>query len=63
MKTFTVIYRVGGTHRCEWRKTPVCQTRQEANERVADLERAGYKALVHDTDRLTAVGMPEGWDA
>jgi hypothetical protein len=63
MKTYTVIYRTGGTARCSWHKTQVQRNREDAYALQRDLEKAGYKALVHDTALLNSVGMPEGWEA
>ena len=61
--TFTVVYRTGGTENCTWRRTMAYATREEARESAASVERMGYKALVHKTHEIDAIGMPEGWDA
>lgn len=61
MKTFTVIYRTGGTHNCLWLKTTPVATKREANDRAANIERMGYKAIVHETRALNSIGMPVGW--
>jgi len=62
-RRYVVVYRIGGTERCEWRKTILFHTREEATEIAERTIRAGYKALVHDADMLAAIGMPEGWEA
>ena len=60
--TYSVIYRTGGTHRCEWRKLfDTCQTLEQANANVERLERMGYKALRFETDKLELIGLPIGW--
>jgi hypothetical protein len=33
----------------------------EARAKQAEIERMGYKALVQNTARLEAIGMPVGW--
>jgi len=38
-------------------------TREAANTQRAEVERMGYKAIVHKTHELDATGMPVGWDA
>lgn len=58
----TVVYRIGGTERCEWRRTTGQTSMTEAMDRKADLEQMGYKALIFKTAVLNTVGMPEGWD-
>lgn len=61
MKTFTVIYRSGGPHNCLWHKTVPVVTKREADARAANIERMGYKAIVHETRALDSIGMPVGW--
>ena len=61
--TFTVIYRTGGTLRCRWHKTSPKALREDAQALAADLEKAGDKSLVHNTQLLNAIGLPEGWEA
>lgn len=60
---FTVIYRRGGPAACSWHRVSLTfPTREEANDLAAEIERMGYKALVHETRQLDLVGMPQGWD-
>ena len=62
-ETYTVIYRTGGPARCKWhRTTPAHATRASAASYASDIERMGYKTLVHRTHILDAVGMPVGWE-
>jgi hypothetical protein len=60
---YAIVYRTGGTKRCEWRKLfNVCQTLDQANANVERLERMGYKALRFETATLDAIGLPIGWE-
>ena len=62
--TYTVIYRTGGTERCTWRRTFVAhRTRESARKMADDIERMGYKAIIHVTRELDVIGLPEGWYA
>lgn len=60
--SFTVVYRTGGSKRCTWHRTKTYPTREAANGAAAEIERMGYKALVHVTRQLDLLGMPVGWD-
>ena len=63
-KTFTVIYRTGGTLNAEWHKVLERYTTREAAQAAAvGIEKMGYKTLIHDTATLEWVGMPVGWEA
>ena len=63
-KSYTVIYRTGGTERCEWHKVlDRYPTVEEANAKAEELRRMGYGTIIHDTAELAAGGMPEGWNA
>ncbi len=59
--SFTVAYRTGGRLNCTWRRTLAFATREEARQAAADTERMGYKALVFETAKLDAIGLPVGW--
>jgi hypothetical protein len=61
MKSFTTVYRIGGTARFEWRRCVPVATKAEALKQRDEIGNMGYKALVFDTQTLDAVGMPEGW--
>lgn len=61
--TFTVIYRTGGTHNFKWHRTN--ETHHDylaAVEFAKDIERQGYPTLIHKTDMLDAIGLPESYD-
>ena len=62
-KTFTVVYRVGGTENFKWCKALPVWTREEAIRIKAEVERGGRPAMVFDTKLLDAVGLPETYDA
>jgi len=62
-KPFTVLYRIGRTGNAKWRRCPPVSTLNEANKQKADIERMGYKTLVHVAARLDAVGMTKWWAA
>jgi hypothetical protein len=60
---YSVIYRTGGTHRCEWRKLfSEYQTLEQANANIERIERQGYKAIKIKTDKIKLIGMPIGWE-
>jgi hypothetical protein len=61
--TFTTIYRTGGTENCVWKRCLAVQSEQVAREQAASIEKMGYRAIVHRTHILDAIGMPEGWAA
>lgn len=63
MKSYTVIYRTGGTENFQWKKCLPVATREKAFQDKAEIERMGYKSIVHDTDQINAIGLPETYDA
>ena len=59
-KTYTVIYRTGGTENFKWHKVLTHFTDYEsARKRALEIERQGYKTIIHDTDKLNTIGMPD----
>ena len=62
MKTFTVVYRTGGKENTVWKRSLPFTVRQDAERTKRQIEMAGRKALLFDTDQLNNRGMPEGWD-
>lgn len=62
MVNYTVIYRMGGTERFEWRSCVPVATMQEAVSLKESIERGGRKALIHRTSQLAAIGLPETWE-
>ena len=58
---YTVIYRIGGTENCKWKRCLPVSTITEADKQAEGIERMGYKAVVHLTDILNWTGMPTGW--
>ena len=62
-KTYTVIYRVGGTKRFTWHRCFDSHTDFYNARLQADvLEHQGYKALIHNTAQLNAIGLPDTWE-
>jgi hypothetical protein len=61
-KLFVVVYRTGGTHLFEWRRTVSFVGRESAEKCRAELERQGYRAHVEDYHRSMAVGLPETFE-
>jgi hypothetical protein len=59
-KTFTVIYRTGGTENFAWHKILELYPTYEAAKVKADYEEhRGYPCLIFDTHQLDVIGMPE----
>lgn len=63
MKSYTVIYRTGGTVNFEWKKCQPTADRAAAYAMRNDIEKMGYKALVHDTNQLEIIGLPSTYEA
>lgn len=61
--TYTPIYRTGGTKRCTWRRVEAQPTKEAAQAKAAEIEKMGYKTLIHVTRILNVIGMPTGWEA
>jgi hypothetical protein len=62
VKTWTVVYRAGGTQNCTW--TRILEryvTEDDALAKQQQIEREGYKALVYVTAMLDEIGLPIGW--
>ena len=62
-KQFAVIYRTGGTDNFRWNRVLDTFTREEAANTASNLARMGYPALVHNADRLNAIGLPDTFSA
>jgi hypothetical protein len=61
MKTYSVVYRIGGTERFEWKRT-MPKSQQNATADMRDIERMGYKALLVDHEQSMKVGVPETYE-
>lgn len=59
MKSYTVIFRTGGTENFRWNKALPVATIEEARTQRDAIERGGRPALIHDTARLNLLGLPE----
>lgn len=62
-KSYTVIYRTGGTDNFKWNKALPVDSLGEAVKQKDRLETSGYPALIHDTAAINSVGLPETYDA
>lgn len=63
MKSFTLVYRTGNRDNFQWNQASETYPTYEAAQADKDkMERQGNKALIHDTDQLNAIGMPDGYD-
>ena len=59
-KTFSVIYRKGGTLNFTWNKcTRRYSTKTEAQKMASQLEQLGYPSMIFDTNDLNTIGLPE----
>lgn len=61
MKTYSVVYRIGGTERFEWKRT-VPKSLSEATKDKYDIERMGYKAMVVEHEQSMKVGLPSTYN-
>jgi len=62
-KNYSVIYRTGGTVNFKWNRVlETYKTMEAARAIVAELEKMGYKALVHHTRSLNLIGLPETFE-
>lgn len=61
MKTFCVVYGIGGTERFEWKRT-FPKSREMAAKDQQEIARMGYKALLVDYAQSMAIGLPEMYE-
>lgn len=60
--TYVVVWRRGGTSFCEWIRVLERYTdRDDARAKAREIERMGYRAIVHPWNQIVAIGMPIGW--
>jgi len=62
MSSFVVVYRTGSFKNPKWKSTFPFNVRQDAERTKRQMEMAGTKALIYDTEELKKVGLPEGWE-
>jgi RNA-splicing ligase RtcB len=62
MKTWTLIYRTGGTENFKWNKTHTFPSYDEAHKAKIIIEKMGYKTFIHDTGYLENIGLPETYE-
>ena len=60
---YAVIYRTGGTENFKWVRVLGSFTRDAAFAQKDELERMGYKSLVHQAAQLDAIGLPDTFSA
>lgn len=58
-KSYTVIYRTGGYLNFRWHKCLPVATWEKAQALAEEVRRQGYHALIHDTEALESIGLPE----
>jgi len=60
--SYTVIYRTGGTENFKWHKCVPVGSHADAEEQKQEIERMGYKAIVHKTAEIESIGLPETYE-
>lgn len=60
--TYTPYYRTGGTENFKWQRACACATKEEAQQKVDELRKAGYPAHYNETNQLDAIGLPDTFD-
>jgi hypothetical protein len=62
LKTYTVIYRDGGTLNFQWHRVLELYTDYtQASYKAIEIERMGYKSLVFNTKALNNIGLPTSY--
>jgi len=61
-KLYSIVYRTGGTQNCKWTRVLDAYPLDRAKEKASEIERMGYRTVMHDTDTLRALGLPIGWE-
>jgi hypothetical protein len=62
-RSFTVLFRSGGTHNFRWHQAlAVFPTFEAADVLRAEIERAGRRAVVQDVALLAAEGLPTTYE-
>ncbi len=59
---YTVIYRTGGPERFEWHRTLLQGTNAQMQDEATKIRNSGYRAIVHKTAQLDAIGLPDTWE-
>lgn len=63
MKTYDIVFRMGGTHSCEWRQVLGHYAESECRAKRRDIERMGYRTIAGPSGWVKRHGMPIGWNA
>lgn len=62
VEQYTVIYRTGGSERFTWHRLAKNTSLEIARKDAEEIERMGYKTLIHKTKQLDAIGLPETFE-
>jgi hypothetical protein len=60
---WTIYYRAGGTHKCEWRRIVGIFSTVDARAKSDEIARMGYRTVMNYADLADSHGLPIGWDA
>ena len=61
-RDYSVYFRTGGTANFKWQFTFEEYTRSEAQQKVDELNRAGYPAHYEKTSLIRSIGLPETYE-
>ena len=62
-REYQVIYRTGGTDNFKWHIVgEIYRSSLLAYDKRNELVKMGYRAIVHDADRLSVIGLPETFE-
>jgi hypothetical protein len=57
--SYTVVYVTRGIRGAEWHRSSPVWTYKDAEEVAERVERQGYVCMIHETQLLDIIGMPE----
>lgn len=59
MKTWCVVYRIGGTDNYKWQRSLAFTDRTEVEAHLDEVQRMGYTAHIADYSQSISLGLPE----
>ena len=60
LSTYSIVYRSGGTENFKWNRVlDTFPTYEAARIKASEIEKMGYPTLIHDTQQLNIIGLPE----
>ena len=62
-RDYSVYYQTGGTGNFKWQFTFETYTRDEADAKVMEINKAGYPAHRALTKQIKSIGLPETFDS